>query len=310
MAIALADVHKIQDELKPLETPGADVDALRDSLFEYYDRSGQTDYWAYNSEKIWRKFLASVKSELELAMIVSYQMNLRGANVLVIGSHLGGEAVAYALCGAKVVGVDLNKDAINVARQLASFYQVDITFLHKDGAYTGYPDEYFDYVSCAQVLEHVSQKHQIGLLSEIWRVCRKGGLFWIDTPNQCNPKDSHDTGLYFIHWLPRALKIYLARLLGRQVPYAEPGFGFEVVHLHYYLSFFFLNRVLRAFGNFENLSVYRGFPSLTAYTNARRRQGRGDGILFATKLVLLKTLFSFWTHSWFAGIRVLFRKVN
>jgi len=107
MAIALADVHKIQDELKPLETPGADVDALRDSLFEYYDRSGQTDYWAYNSEKIWRKFLASVKSELELAMIVSYQMNLRGANVLVIGSHLGGEAVAYALCGAKVVGVDL-----------------------------------------------------------------------------------------------------------------------------------------------------------------------------------------------------------
>lgn len=237
-------------------------------------------------------------------------MNLNGANVLVIGSHLGNEAVAYALCGANVVGVDLNMDAIKVAQQLAQVYEVEVTFRHKDGAYTDFPDEYFDYVSCAQVLEHVSPVHQIKLLTEIWRVCKKGGLFWIDTPNQCNPRDSHDTGLYFIHWLPRGLKIYLARLVGREVPYAEPGFGFEVVDLHYYLSFFRLNHVLRGLGNYENLSVYRGFPSLTAYADARRRQGRAEGKLFAVKLKFLRVLFSFWTHSWFAGIRVLFRKFD
>ena len=238
-------------------------------------------------------------------------MNLNGANVLVIGSHLGNEAVAYALCGANVVGVDLNMDAIKVAQQLAQVYEVEVTFRHKDGAYTDFPDEYFDYVSCAQVLEHVSPVHQIKLLTEIWRVCKKGGLFWIDTPNQCNPRDSHDTGLYFIHWLPRGLKIYLARLVGREVPYAEPGFGFEVVDLHYYLSFFRLNHVLRGLGNYEKpvrLSRFsprsRHMPMPAGGRVERRESSSRLSLNFSG------CFFSFWTHSWFAGIRVLFPKVR
>ena len=310
MGTTVADVQKIQNELKPLELSCAEIEALRDTMFEYYYRSGQTDYWAYSSEKIWHKYLHGVALELELAKIVSHSMDMHGANVLVIGSHLGSEAVAYALCGANVVGVDLNKNAIKVAEQLAQVYEVDVAFRHKDGAFTGFPDEYFDYVSCAQVLEHVSPEHQVAMLSEIWRVCKKDGLFWIDTPNQCSPRDSHDTGLFFIHWLPRRVKIYLARLFGREVPYAEPGFGFEVVDLHYYLSFFRLNRTLRGLGNYQNLSVYRGFPSLAAYADARKRQGRAGGRLFDVKLTLLRFLLSFWTHSWFAGIRVLFRKLD
>ena len=47
---------------------------------------------------------------------------------------------------------------------------------------------------------------QPALLAEMWRLCRPGGLLWLDTPNQFALCDQHDTGLYFVHWLPRPLK--------------------------------------------------------------------------------------------------------
>ena len=157
------------------------------------------------------------------------------------------------------------------------------------------------------MLEHLPPDRQPALLAEMWRLCRPGGLMWIDTPNQLALCDQHDTGLYFVHWLPRPLKTRLARWLGRDVPTREPGFGFEQVGLHYYLSYFSLLRVLRRLGPFEILSRYRGYASVSHYAACRRRAGRA-GPLFPIKLAAMRAAMCVWNFNWMNDMRLVVRK--
>ena len=202
-----------------------------------------------------------------------------GRRVLVLGSWLGAEAIAYALCGAEVTAVDLDAEALALSEELAVRCGTSIRVLVADAAATSLSSGYFDLVSCSQVLEHLPPKCQPAVVAEMWRLCRPGGLLWIDTPNQLALCDQHDTGLYFVHWLPRPMKTRLARWLGRDVPTREPGFGYEPVGLHYYLSYFSLVRILRRLGPFEILSRYRGYASVAHYAACRRRAGRAGAAL-------------------------------
>ncbi len=159
------------------------------------------------------------------------------------------------------------------------------------------------------MIEHLPPDRQAALVAEMWRVCRPGGLLWIDTPNQLALCDQHDTGLYFVHWLPRPMKTRLARWLGRDVPTREPGFGYEQVGLHYYLSYFSLLRILRGLGRFEILSRYRGYASVADYAACRRRAGRA-GPLFPLKLAAMRAAMCVWDFNWMNDIRLVVRKVG
>lgn len=285
-----------------------DEKTWRPFLKDYYQQRGNATYWAFNFEKAWKKFERGVRQESELADRVERWKSLKGARVLVIGSYLGMEAIAYALRGAKVTGIDLDEEALDISRRLAREYGVEIDARSEDAANTSFADGTFDYVSCAQVLEHVPPEQQRGLLHEIWRICKPDGMFWLDTPNQWNYTDHHDTGLPFIHWLPRRIKVPLARLLGRAVPDPEPAFGNRPVYLHYYMSYLGVKRTLARLGKFEILTRYRGFADINHYAETRRKQGR-SGISLRCKTAILKTLSPFWNWNWFSGIRLMVRKV-
>jgi hypothetical protein len=157
------------------------------------------------------------------------------------------------------------------------------------------------------VLEHLPPEQQPRLLAEMWRLCKPGGFLWLDTPNQLAFKDHHDTGLPFIHWLPRAVKVPLAKWLGRAVAGTEPAFGNQPVYLHYYMGYFRLKRLLARLGRYEILSRYRGYADVGHYVAARRKQGRAGGRLFNVKVALLRVLLSFWDWNVFAGIRLVIR---
>ena len=166
-----------------------------------------------------------------------------------------------------------------------------------DATATTLPSGRFDLVSCSQVLEHLPADRQPALVAEMWRLCRPGGLLWLDTPNQFALCDQHDTGLYFVHWLPRPLKTRLARWLGRDVPTREPGFGFQAVGLHSYISYFALLRMLRRLGPLEILSRYRGCADVAHYAAGCRREGRA-GPLFPLKLAALRAAMPVWNFNW------------
>lgn len=194
----------------------------KDRLRDYFARGQQfaaaSGYWAFDFERQWAKHRRAVAQELRLVGQIGYWMPAIGRKVLVLGSWLGAEAIAYALCGAEVTAVDLDAEALALSEELAGRYGTSIRTLAADAATTSLATEQFDLVSCSQVLEHLPPHRQPAPLGEMWRLCRPGGLLWIDTPNQLALCDQHDTGLYFVHWLPRPIKTRLARWLGRDVP--------------------------------------------------------------------------------------------
>jgi 2-polyprenyl-3-methyl-5-hydroxy-6-metoxy-1,4-benzoquinol methylase len=277
-------------------------------LFDAFCAARANNYWAFNFDRAWRKYCRGVEQESDLAHLLGRWMNLQGKSVLVIGSYLGSEAIAYARAGARVVGIDLDRDALKLADNLARRHGVRVDFYPRDAVHTGFDAGAFDYVSCAQVLEHLPPGQQPLLLEEIWRLCKPGGIFWLDTPNQWAYKDHHDTGLPLIHWLPRKLKVPLACWLGRAATYPEPAFGNRPVYLHYYLSYFRLCRILRRLGKFEILSRYRGFADADHLAEVRRRQGRAGGLGFAVKNACLRLSLRLWNWNWFSGIRLMVRK--
>jgi 2-polyprenyl-3-methyl-5-hydroxy-6-metoxy-1,4-benzoquinol methylase len=288
------------------------TDAWKDRLSDYFSRGEQFAtagrYWAFDFQRQWRKHRTAVLRELDLVHRIAYWMPAQGRKVLVMGSWLGAEAIAYALSGAEVTAIDLDEQALCLSEELATAYGVCINARKLDAAKTGLPSESFDLVSCSQVLEHLPPSDQPKLLAEMWRLCRPGGLLWLDTPNQLNPRDQHDTGLYFVHWLPRGLKTRLARVLGRDVPTHEPAFGFQSVGLHYYMSYFRLLRLLGELGEHELLSRYRGFADVDHYASERRNEGRGNGALFSLKLTLMRAMMPVWNFNWMSDIRLVIRK--
>jgi SAM-dependent methyltransferase len=290
-----------------------DVDAIytldwKERIGDYFARGEQfaaaSGYWAFDFKRQWAKHRRAVAQELRLVEQIGHWMPAVGRKVLVLGSWLGAEAIAYALCGAEVTAVDLDAEALALSAELAGRYGTSIRTLAVDASATSLPSEQFDLVSCSQVLEHLPPDRQPLLLAEMWRLCRPGGLLWIDTPNQLALCDQHDTGLYFVHWLPRPIKTRLARWLGRDVPTREPGFGFEQVGLHYYLSYFSLLRILRRLGPFEILSRYRGYASVAHYAASRRRAGRA-GLFFPLKLAAMHAAMCVWNFNWMNDIRLV-----
>jgi ubiquinone/menaquinone biosynthesis C-methylase UbiE len=75
-----------------------------------------------------------------------------------------------------------------------------LKFVLADGRDLPFADQEFDYVHSSAVLEHVgSREKQTALLSEAWRVARKG--VFITTPNRWFPVEFH-TMMPLVHWLP------------------------------------------------------------------------------------------------------------
>jgi 2-polyprenyl-3-methyl-5-hydroxy-6-metoxy-1,4-benzoquinol methylase len=297
--------------LPPLDT--IYTDQWREKIREYFFQGPQfadtaRGYWAFRFDRLWAKHRVAVGKSLGLVRSIGRWMPPEGRRVLVLGSFLGDEAIAYAMCGARVVAIDLDEAALRLARELAVKYGVSLNTCRMDASRLALPADHFDLVSCSQVLEHVPRERQAALVGEMWRVCKPGGLLWLDTPNQHNYKDKHDTGLPLIHWLPRGMKTRLAALLRRDVPTREPAFGSQAVGLHFYISYFGLLRMLGHLGRYAVLSRYRGYADADHYLDARRWEGRADGALFPVKMAVLRLLLRFWGFNWLSHIRVVVRK--
>lgn len=297
-----------------MDTDAIYTEEWKRRIEEYFAGSPQfagsaAEYWAFNFPRQWAKHRDGVQAELRLVRAISRWMSPAGRRVLVMGSWLGQEAIAYALSGADVVAIDLDEPAVRLSEELARRHGVRIAAEVIDAVATPFSSESFDLVSCSQVLEHLPPDRQPQLLGEMWRVCKPGGLLWLDTPNQLCYKDKHDTGLPLIHWLPRPLKIRIASRLGRTVTTREAAFGFQKIHLHYYMSYFRVLRILRQSGPCEVLSKYRGYADIDHYREQRTWEGRAHGRLFAVKLATLRLMMPLWNFNWLSNIRLVVRKL-
>jgi SAM-dependent methyltransferase len=99
-----------------------------------------------------------------------------GMDVLDVGCGAGSVTVDLAelVAPGRVVGLDSSAEALAAARQLAEERHVHVELVRGDAEAIDLPDDSVDVVHAHQVLQHVADP--VGVLREMRRVCRPGGL--------------------------------------------------------------------------------------------------------------------------------------
>jgi SAM-dependent methyltransferase len=125
--------------------------------------------------------------------------DFRGKRVLVVGAGTGAESGALARRGARVVGLEPDRDARRILRLKALSREP-----HGGDAVASvaeaipFREGQFDFVYCYTTLEHARAVERS--LDEMIRVCRTRGWIFIQTPDSRFPWEGH----YKLRWIPRA----------------------------------------------------------------------------------------------------------
>jgi 2-polyprenyl-6-hydroxyphenyl methylase/3-demethylubiquinone-9 3-methyltransferase len=105
-----------------------------------------------------------------------------GKSALEVGCGGGILCEEIAGIGFNTVGIDPSEQSINTASKHAAENGLKISYLKGTGESLPFPDGIFNIVFCCDVLEHVQDLP--GVISEISRVLKPGGVFIYDTFNR------------------------------------------------------------------------------------------------------------------------------
>lgn len=157
--------------------------------------------------------------------ILSYvgEEDFAGRRVLDFGSGNGASSMVLARMfpEAKIVGIELVSEFVELARHRAEFYGVEgrVSFqLSPDS--NSLPPEIgdFDYIILSGVYEHLLPSERQAILALLWSHLKQGGVMFLDqTPFRWFPIEMHTTGLPLINYLPDRLTLYCSRRFSERV---------------------------------------------------------------------------------------------
>ncbi len=145
--------------------------------------------------------------------------DLNDAHILEIGCGTGISTLALTEQGAKVVGVDVDAGALEVAkdRMKIAGYEAELHLVNGDEIQESFKGKKFDFIIYYAVLEHMTVKERLASLQQAWDMLPKGGyLAVIETPNRLWYYDSHTAALPFYDWLPDDLAFYYSKFSSRK----------------------------------------------------------------------------------------------
>lgn len=123
-----------------------------------------------------------VKYLRRLAPYVFTSEYTANVSMLEIGCGTTGYGTAHISgFASSIIAVDTQKDAIAYCQ--AKYGRKNLTFLLADGTKLPFRARSFDMVISFQVIEHIELRNVSDYLSEIRRVLKKEGIFWVSTPN-------------------------------------------------------------------------------------------------------------------------------
>jgi 2-polyprenyl-3-methyl-5-hydroxy-6-metoxy-1,4-benzoquinol methylase len=143
---------------------------------------------------------------------------LAGAEILEIGCGTGASTLALAEQGAKVTGLDILDDSVQVARDRCHAYGAEATFVirNADALDSLFTPGQFGWIMIYAALEHMTFAERIACLRQAWAILPEGGLLSvIDTPNRLWYRDDHTAQLPFFHWLPDEVAFHYSRFSDR-----------------------------------------------------------------------------------------------
>ena len=191
------------------ESPEKKVEALIRQRWETYNREwmGEERFAALVRSKVQSPAL----QERHVSFLESTVGSLSGKTVLDLGCGEGGFVVALRERGARVVGVDLSMEALEIARfQLLARPALGSPAIlgQVEGNHLPFGDNTFDVVTSVDTLEHIPDLP--GFFREVNRVLKPGGQFYANTPNRHWPYETH-CRMYFLHWVPLSLRPGIVR---------------------------------------------------------------------------------------------------
>ena len=144
--------------------------------------------------------------------------SLKGSRILEVGCGTGCSTVALVEQGASVVAIDIDQDALAIARDRMRVYGLDAEFLPVNADdLSQFRRRWFDFVIFFASIEHMTVPERIAALREAWGLLLPGGLLVIvETPNRLWYYDGHTSMLPFFHWLPDELAYRYARFSPRE----------------------------------------------------------------------------------------------
>jgi ubiquinone/menaquinone biosynthesis C-methylase UbiE len=99
--------------------------------------------------------------------------------ILDIGCGMGHNTLPLAIAfpDAEVIGIDLGAPMIRYAHARAVALGIDnVQFMQLDAQFTGFDSESFDWIQTTMFLHETSHKAMYGIVNEIYRMLKKGGL--------------------------------------------------------------------------------------------------------------------------------------
>lgn len=131
---------------------------------------------------------------------------LDGARVFEIGCGTGSSIMALAEQGAKLTGIDIMPEAIEMTRVRLRCFGLDEPPLQAMNATeidTHFEHHSFDLVIFFASLEHMTHSERMTSLRAAWRLLANNGILCIiEAPNRLWLFDNHTGDLPFFHWLP------------------------------------------------------------------------------------------------------------
>jgi 2-polyprenyl-3-methyl-5-hydroxy-6-metoxy-1,4-benzoquinol methylase len=175
----------------------AEIEArLRQYYEDYYRRDLSLIDWQTRIET--RLNEEATFAEPHLQKIEEWmRLDFKGQRVLVVGAGTGAESIALHQRGAEVYGIEPYDKAVEILHLKAELHGLPRERFVKAGAEAiPHPDESFDFIYCYTVIEHVADVERS--IDEMLRVCKVGGLVYIQTPDYRFPYEGH----YKIERLP------------------------------------------------------------------------------------------------------------
>ena len=153
-----------------------------------------------------------------MRMLLAYldEAQFERARILDFGCGAGAGTVALSRSfpHAHIVGVELNRRSVEVARGRCSFYGFNNVefFVSPSGKELPRDIGTFDFVVLSGVFEHLLPEERTAVMPMLWDALEPGGTLFIhETPNRLFPLETHTTWLPFINYLPAPLAHYAVR---------------------------------------------------------------------------------------------------
>ncbi len=161
-------------------------DELHKLTFDYYknyykSQLGLKDWEQRVNLRLEEEINFSQNQNFEL-LKNNFNLEFEGKKILVVGSGTGGECIFFSKKNMDVIGIEPNQEANQIAKlKINKFNLKNIEIKEGMSENIDFEENYFDFVYCYSVLEHVKDVKKS--IDEMIRVLKNKGYLLISTPD-------------------------------------------------------------------------------------------------------------------------------